>query len=438
MSRKNKGKKAPALGVVADVAEQTAQAAELAAIAGQDRLIDPRLNPATRPTADRLRDEQQIRALEAAHSRALRRHRVADRSADDAEQALEALQLARQAMSPARSVLALHRGKRRYLRLSLAASLVLAVGSARGVEAAAQAMGAPKGTGYLAEVGLTGLITAVIAYRSHLAEHGGNPQGWQNKALYALMVVPLLVSVVANAVKAGPVGVFCAVGAAAFAGLGYIVAEQSNTAMHAQAAKVTATDEAELRAVAMGDDPFAAVQPELDDAQGEVVAEADVEPAGYDRWEDIEPAAPEPWATERPAAPQQPEQEPVGSGLAEEVTAWLAGQDRQDPPEGGVTSSPTPGDDDGPQGAAQDAPEQDPEPGHIDADQPGPVGRPEPVSRVIPAAQARRAMGASTHQRIASYMAEHPKATIPQIAKALKVSPATVKRHRRALREAGR
>src|SRR5690606_8952055 len=154
--------------VVDAVREQTEQAAALAEIDGQDRLADPRLNPATRRRADELRTEQLTRALDAEHSRLLRRHRVADRHAAEAEETLQAIALARQAASPARSVLALHRGKRLYLRLSLAASLTLSAGSAMGVEAAARALNAPTGSGYIAEVGLTGLSTAVILYRAHL------------------------------------------------------------------------------------------------------------------------------------------------------------------------------------------------------------------------------------------------------------------------------
>ena len=139
--------------------QQTQQAEALAGIAGQARLLDPRLNPAVRQHADRLRDEQHRQALNAEHSRMLRRHRVTDRQAEDAERTLEVLRAARQMASPARSVLALHTGRRRYLRVALAASLMLSAGAATGTGALAQAHGANQAVGWIAEVGLTGLST---------------------------------------------------------------------------------------------------------------------------------------------------------------------------------------------------------------------------------------------------------------------------------------
>lgn len=275
--------------VVTSVEQQTAQAAELARIAGQGRLMDPRLNPATRTHADRLLVEQHRKALEAEHARLLRRHRVTDRRAEEAERTLEAIGLARRASSPARSVLALHTGKRRYLRLSLAASLALAAGSAMGVEATAEALSAPVGSGYIAEVGLTGLATAAITYRAHLAEHRGElaKGGWQSRVLWTLMTVPLLVSVACNLGILNVVGAFCAIGAAAFSLLSCVIADRSAAAMQARAEEVTEADADELRAVAMGEDLFAAVQ-----AEPELISEPAVRTGGAPQTRtDVEPTS---------------------------------------------------------------------------------------------------------------------------------------------------
>lgn len=244
-------------GVVEIVAEESRQAAALARIEGQEQLADPRTHPGVRRYRDALLAVQLRHGLDADHARRLRRYRVADRRAHHAEQMLTAVQRARDTASPARSVLALYVGRRRYLRGCMAASLLLAAGSARGVEQAALALGAPVGTGYLAEVGLTVLSTAVILYRSHLAEHGGKvARGWQGYTLLALMVVPLLASVAANIFKGGIVGGLCALGAAAFGALGYIISDRSADAMRAQADRVTEKEEETLRAAAMGEDAF--------------------------------------------------------------------------------------------------------------------------------------------------------------------------------------
>ncbi|TNY34553.1 helix-turn-helix domain-containing protein [Thermomonospora catenispora] len=417
-----------AADVVAEVQRRTEQAAALEQISGQERLDDPWRNPATRGLADELRDEQQRQALRAEHSRVQRRLRVADARAAEAERALEALALARQAASPARSVLALHTTKRTYLRLALGASVVLAAGSAMGVEATASAIGAPGGTGYIAEVGLTGLATAAITYRAHLAEHGGVVErgSWQSRVLWALMVVPLLVSVGCNLGTLNVVGALCSIGSAAFALLSCVIADRSAAAMQARAAEVTATDEHELRAVAMGEDlftiPASPVREERDDDGGQ---EADQEVEQETGGEGEPPAAVDPVAVE------------ADRGAAA-LEAWLADQDGG--PDGGVAAVAPP-DGRGPQGAerAEGADEGSMRPsmrtpGRIEGDQ---ADRPDPAGgadRVLPAVQARRALGASTRQRIALYLEEHPGASVPEVAQALGLSKDTVKRHRRALR----
>lgn len=383
--------------VVASVEQQTTQAAALAHIAGQGRLADPRTNPAVRAHADRLRDEQHRQALDAEHSRLLRRHRVADRRADHAERTLEAIRAARETTSAARSVMALHRGRARFLGVALAASLALSAGSAIGVAYLAHKLGAPSTIGYLAEIGLTGLTTTVILYRSHLAQHGGTVEGWQSRVLWALMLAPLAASITANLLGVGPVGVFCSIGAAAFSLLSYVIADRSAAALRARADQVTGDEEAALQRAAMGDDLFTAPTDAERHAERLGVLLAD-----GDRPELFSDAA---------------------------LAAWL-----EEPPEDGVTTSPNPPAPGGPHGAALDVPDA-PEvltirPGQIEPEQQG-----EAAGRVESAAEARRRIGAENRAGVAGYLAGRPAATVEEIAAALALSVTTVKRHRRAIRD---
>jgi hypothetical protein len=247
--------------VVATVKDQTAQAEDLARIPGQDRLTDPRTNPAVRALLDDLRDEQHRMLLEAEHGRAKRRHRVDDRHRSEAELTLQAILQAKQASSPARSVLALHRGRTWFMGGSLAASVALSVGSAFGVGHLADELGAPKVTGWVAEVGMVGLSTIVILYLAHLFRHGWVPPALHRFLLGFLAIGPLLASVVANAFGAGPVGVACSVGAALFGVFSHIVSDNSAGALRKKAAEVGREDERALRATALGDDLFAVPTP---------------------------------------------------------------------------------------------------------------------------------------------------------------------------------
>ena len=246
--------------VVESVQDQTTQAEHLARIAGQDRLADPRTNPAVRAHADRLRDMQHRRALESEHSRALRRHRVDDRRSEHAEKALEAIHEAREVASPAKSVRVLHSRRSLYMGVSLLTSVALAGGSAMGLEqVASEYKHIPAGSGIIAEVGLTGLATLVILARSDLAQHDSSPSSkdWRNWALWALMVVPLAASMAANIHGGNFLGAVCAGGAAAFSLFSYIVGVLFADAAAAQARKVTGDKESELREIAIGDDLFA-------------------------------------------------------------------------------------------------------------------------------------------------------------------------------------
>ncbi|MFB4312909.1 hypothetical protein [Actinomadura sp. 21ATH] len=259
--RRRRKDRPPAPSVVDDVARQTGEAARLAEIVGQERLADPRTNPAVRRVADRLRDDQQRSALDAAHRRVLRGLRVEDRRAADAERGLLALQQAREASSPARSLLALHVGRTRFMGTVLGASVLLSCGAATGVAKYAESVEAPWQAGYLAEVGFTGTVTLVILYRSHLARHSDKDTKlptWQQIVLWLLVGVPLAASVLANLAGAGPVGMACSIGAAALSLFSYVIADASAAAIQGQAQKVTGADEDQLRAAAMGRELFGA------------------------------------------------------------------------------------------------------------------------------------------------------------------------------------
>lgn len=411
------GKSSGRRSVVDTVNAQTDQASALAGIRGQSLLGSPLTNPAVREHADRLRDDQQRAALTLEHRRVTRRGRVADRRAAHAEKALEAIATARETASPALSVVALHAGRRRFMGVALAASLALSVGSALGVEELAQTWGARAGVGYLAEVGLTGLSTATILYRSHLAQHthraGTSVPLWQVRVLWVLMLVPLLGSIAASAAGSGPVGALCSVGAAAFALLAYVVADRSSAVLRDTATLVDRTDEEALRREAAGEDLFAL--PEEVDQVDEPAAEGG---AGED---------PDAWAFDGEQT------------FADQVEAFV--RDHQDPPESPTTSSSPHGLGDGPQGAAKNLPESAPHidtgDHQIDADQrfDGLSDRDggESTEKVIPASQARRLKGLATRYRVAEYMASNPSHTVSQIAAALDLGESTVYRHKRAI-----
>lgn len=275
--------------VVESVQDQTTKAEHLARIPGQDRLGDPRTNPAVRALLDQLRNEQHRMQLEAEHGRAKRRHRVDDRHRAEAELTLHAILQAKQASSPARSVLALHRGRTWFMGASLTASVSLSVGSAFGVGHLADELGAPKVTGWVAEVGMVGLSTIVILYLAHLFRHGWVPSPLHRLLLGFLAIGPLLGSVVANAFGAGPVGVACSVGAALFGVFSHLVSDNSAGALRKKADEVGMEDAQALRVTALGDDLFAlpaeprtteeVPEPEFANHQVQVHAEVQEPPA---------------------------------------------------------------------------------------------------------------------------------------------------------------
>ncbi|RKS10025.1 winged helix-turn-helix DNA-binding protein [Nocardiopsis sp. Huas11] len=427
--------------VVETVAEQTKQAASLAGIEDQALLADPRTNPRVRGHADALRDDQQRRALDLEHRRALRRGRVADNRAGYAERTLEAIQAARETASPALSVVALHVGRRRFMGASLAASLLLSVGSALGVEAAAQGWDAPSGVGYLAEVGMTGLATTVILYRSHLTQHRGAVTGWQNGALWVLMLAPLLGSIIASTTGSGPVGAACSIGAAAFALLAYVVADRSSNAMRKAAARVDQADETELRTAALGEDLFTLDAPAGEGTQ--LVGTPALRPGSVRDTDGTRPRI-DGWLSPE-GRPLLPIIAAAGSGVteddswvfddesefADQVEAYV--RDRRDPPDGSAGTAPVgPSDTPSPDAASAARDTGGDTRGDQHADDGG-----ESTEVVLSPAEAKRLEGVKNRTRIAEYLVRHPHATVSDIAEAVGLTERTVQRHRQALRGEG-
>lgn len=275
--------------VVESVQDQTTKAEHLARIPGQDRLTDPRTNPAVRPHADHLRDVQHKLLLDAEHARIRRRYRVEARHAGHAEKALQAIQEAREVSSPAKSVRVLHTRRNVYMWVSLATSLALAGGSAVGLEKVAEDYRhIPEGTGVVAELGLTGLATLVILARSDLAQHGATlkKSDWRNWTLWALMIVPLAASMAANIHGGNFIGALCAAGAAAFSLFSFLVGVLFADAAKAQAKLVTGSEEVSLRRIATGGDLFSApakTAPETEQSAPAIGSFEGTVPAGPNR-----------------------------------------------------------------------------------------------------------------------------------------------------------
>jgi hypothetical protein len=302
--------------------------------------------------------------------------------------------------------------------VSLAASIALSVGSALGVEAAAQAWGAPDGVGYLAEVGMTGLATTVILYRSHLTQHRGKVAGWQNKVLWALMLAPLLGSIVASTTGSGPVGAACSIGAAAFALLAYVVADRSSAAMRDAASLVDQADETELRAQAAGEDLFTLSG--LPGAVPERRPDGDADRA-HDESADPDPDA---WIYGQ------------SQSLAEEIEAFLGEDPPGQPARTNGVGPDTPG---GFEGAHKPLPR---------SGQPEDDTTPELASSsvsegdggeanelVIPANQARRLRSLETMYRVAEYRAARPDSSADDVAEHIGASVSTARKYLRQLKQ---
>ena len=240
--------------VVADLQERTRQAQELAAIPRQELLADPRLNPATRAQADALEAARLRERLDLDHRRVMRSEREADRRATEAVRAAEAVDRARAATDPAYTVLALVRNRGRFAAVALGASLLLSVGSAMGLEAAVTTHypDAPTGIGYVGEIALTGMSTAAIIWAGLLARGNTFPVGPWRTALIALIVGPLIVSIVGSVIGSGPVGAVASIGSAAFAWFSYLVSVTSSEAITQLVTRMRTTTATEVPTPAEG------------------------------------------------------------------------------------------------------------------------------------------------------------------------------------------
>ncbi len=405
----------PAPDAATEVANQVNVARRLVGISDQKLLNDPYTNPATRSDADRLRITQHREQLRLNHRRALRRERVGDARAAAAEKALEAITAAREAVSPGRAVADLSRTRSRALIGCLVLSVLLSIGSGVAIEFWLQNLPVPQptGLGYLIEAGLTILATAMIVLRGRLAARNTALQPWQVWAFGVLIVVPLIVSAVL-ATLGSIVGAVCSLGAAAWSVAAYLSATSLSTAINDALNEANDSDEAELRSIALGESESAPVTVRTHPA-------------------DV-------WVSEQ------------SSALADQIEAFLSDQDGPDT--GGVSTAHL-----GP-GPVGPRPRQAGHPtreevlaawerqqahnaarkgGHTvgDQDEHQAPDRSEPpgVSRgVRQAQQARKATGRVNLQRVADHVKTHPGQSVPAIAEALDLSPATVKRHLRTLR----
>lgn len=232
----------PPSPVTAEEIQRTVQAAKtLASIPGQELLEDPALNPATRSKYDALTAERLEAALQADHRRKLAEAKEQARLAEEAAQVAEIIDQARRATSPARTIIDMSRHQKTFGRVSLAASLLLSVGSAIGLGALVESQGGPMPVGWVAEVGLTGLSTAVIVWRGLLARAGTQIDDRTGRLFLALMVVPLLISIVGSYFGTGPVGVACSLGSALFAGLTYLINTSASDAIKQSITKIDTT-----------------------------------------------------------------------------------------------------------------------------------------------------------------------------------------------------
>lgn len=398
------------------VADQAATARKIVGIEDQELLEDARTNPATRADADRLRTERHREQLKLDHRRSLRRDRVTDTRASAAERALDAITQAREATSPGQAVQTLTTTRSRYMFGCLAASILLSIGSGMGIEAHLMGLDGdrPAGQGYIVEAGLTVLSTAMIVARGILAARGTALATWQNIAFGLVIVPPLLGSVVLASMGSGLVGAFCSIGSVAWSLAAYLTTTSFSTAIGDALGDVNSADEDELRRIA------------LDDTEE---PESGRRPSGTE------------WVTEQ-----------TQTGL-DEIAQFLADQN-EGPDTGDTSAAHTDPTGDGPSPRQNGVPTRaeveaawhhqqvrnaDQTEGHTVADQherPAPEQRAEHgVSRTSPAIAARRATGQTNLHRVADHRQTHPDQTVEERAADLSLSPSTIKRHLRTLRQ---
>ena len=357
--------------------QRTVQAAKsLASIPGQELLEDPALNPATRERYDQLTAERLEAALQADHRRKLAEAAEQARQVEESAQVAAIIDQARRATSPARTILDMSRHQRRFGRISLAASLLLSVGSAIGLGAWVDSTGGPMPVGWVAEIGLTGLSTAVIVWRGLLARAGTRIDDRTGRLFLALMVVPLLVSIVGSYLGTGPVGVACSLGSALFAGLTYLINTSAADAIKQSITKID-DDERPSEQAASTDTPRASTLPRRTPGDG---------------------------------------LEEVGEAIADEASDWLRSH-------GAPSEHPRSHEDDESTEESEESQvsPSDQDRSHGDGDRP------------LTAQERRRLEGVRNRERVADFLYEHPDALTGEIARELGLGESTVRRIRREL-----
>lgn len=358
--------------------QRTVQAAKsLASIPGQELLEDPALNPATRERYDQLTAERLEAALQADHRRKLAEAAEQARQVEESAQVAAIIDQARRATSPARTILDMSRHQRRFGRISLAASLLLSVGSAIGLGAWVDSTGGPMPVGWVAEIGLTGLSTAVIVWRGLLARAGTRIDDRTGRLFLALMVVPLLVSIVGSYLGTGPVGVACSLGSALFAGLTYLINTSAADAIKQSITKIDDDDERPSEQAASTDTPRASTLPRRTPGDG---------------------------------------LEEVGEAIADEASDWLRSH-------GAPSEHPRSHEDDESTEESEESQvsPSDQDRSHGDGDRP------------LTAQERRRLEGVRNRERVADFLYEHPDALTGEIARELGLGESTVRRIRREL-----
>ncbi|MEU3310882.1 hypothetical protein [Nocardiopsis sp. NPDC006832] len=373
----------PSSPVTAEEIQRTVQAAKaLESIPGQELLEDPALNPATRAKYDALTAERLEAALQADHRRKLAEAKEQARLAEEAAQVAEIIDQARRATSPARTIIDMSRHQKTFGRVSLAASLLLSVGSAIGLGALVESQGGPMPVGWVAEVGLTGLSTAVIVWRGLLARAGTQVDDRTGRLFLALMVVPLLISIVGSYFGTGPVGVACSLGSALFAGLTYLINTSASDAIKQSITKIDTTKKEPSEQTAHTETPRASTLPRR--APGDTLGED-------------------------------------GEALADDVAEFLRSHGpgpSEHPRSHGEIEAP----DESEEG--QVSPSERPR-SHGDEDRP------------LTAQERRRLEGLKNRERVADFLYEHPDATHADVAAALDLGVSTVRRIRKELESGG-
>ncbi|WP_017587632.1 hypothetical protein [Nocardiopsis ganjiahuensis] len=390
--KQGQGRPEQATPVTAEEIQRTVQAAKaLESIPGQELLEDPALNPATRAKYDQLTAERLEAALQADHRRKLAEAAERARVAEEAAQVAEIIDRARRATSPARTILDMSRHQRTFGRVSLAASLLLSVGSAIGLGALVETQGGPVPVGWVAEVGLTGLSTAVIIWRGLLARAGTKIDDRTGRLFLALMVVPLLISIVGSYFGTGPVGVACSVGSALFAGLTYLINTSASAAISQSIAKI-------------------------DQHQT-----TDVRPSER-------PAHTEPARASAPLArPAGDGLEEVGEAIAEGASDWLRSHGNPSERSHGTDRSH----------GETDLPDVSEEPQVNPSERPRSHEDDEASERLLTAQERRRLEGEKNRMAVARILRERPDALTAEIARETGLGVSTVRRIRREIEEGG-